>query len=84
MNSKIIYLQASTKKAIIDDINNAYPDLDLKYNGEIEFPLPNGEALHYIGDICIGENPDKTPIMSGMEHCNILINLDNDKILQQK
>jgi len=72
---KTIYLKASSKKELIQDIQKVLPE----YNGEIEFG--NGEIFgHYIGDLMLtppvlNENLEViTPaVMAGYEHANLLV-----------
>jgi hypothetical protein len=75
---KTLYLKASTKEAIIADIQKVAPysknmigdmGIEIGYNGQIEYSDKN-ICVHYIGDLLIDGQ------LVGAEHCNVLVSDD--------
>lgn len=73
---KTIYLRADTKKELIEDIKQLFPN----YNGETDYSDGTND-LHYIGDLIIQDavidgkgKIIEQPIFSGKQHCDILLN----------
>jgi hypothetical protein len=81
---KTLYLKASTKEAIISDIQQVAPysknePFEVGYNGQIEYSDSN-ITVHYIGDI-MTKQPKMNELLQtiepaeyvGAQHCNIQV-----------